>query len=298
VLAREYNITSPEGEMRFKRLHPTRTEFNFAITDPIINFASSNGMKVRGYPLVVDYDLPEWLTKGNFSSNEISSILKEYVQTILRNYSGRVYAWDTVIGVFDDLGKMRQTIWQKAIGPNYVEQIFRWAREADPLGKLFLFNDYSFYPLGLSSNATYDLVSRLRAGGVPIDGIAIASMSLLERMPSYQDVAENMKRLAALGLELHVDHFEISVPLPASEQNLQRQAAAYHGYLSTCLAVATCKAFLTWGFTDRNAWAPNRWAGKGPWRGNAFRRRVPTEAGLQSHARRSQGSANGCALAV
>jgi endo-1,4-beta-xylanase len=82
-------------------------------------------------------------------------------------------------------------------------------------------------------------------------------------MPSYQDLAENMKRLAALGLELHVDHFEISVPLPASEQNLQRQAAAYHSYLSTCLAVATCKAFLTWGFTDRNAWAPNRWPGKG-----------------------------------
>ena len=45
VLAREYNITSPEGEMRFKRLHPTRTEFNFAETDPIINFSSSHNIK-------------------------------------------------------------------------------------------------------------------------------------------------------------------------------------------------------------------------------------------------------------
>jgi GH35 family endo-1,4-beta-xylanase len=88
-------------------------------------------------------------------------------------------------------------------------------------------------------------------------------MSVLERLPNAQEVTANMQRLAALGLELHVDHFEISVPMPPTEQNLQRQAAAYSSYLSTCLSVATCKAFLTWGFTDRNAWAPNRWPGKG-----------------------------------
>jgi hypothetical protein len=34
------------------------------------------------------------------------------------------------------------------------------------------------------------------------------------------------------GLELHVDHFEISVPMPPSDQKLQRQAAAYSSYLS------------------------------------------------------------------
>jgi hypothetical protein len=154
VLAQEYNTTAPEAEMRFKRLRPTRTEFNFAEIDEIINFASSHGMKMRGYPLVVDWDLPDWLTKGNFSPTEISSILKDYVQTILRRYSGRFYSWDVVGNAFDDLGRMRQTIWQKAIGPDYVEQALRWAREADPGGKLFLFTDYSLYPLGASSNAT------------------------------------------------------------------------------------------------------------------------------------------------
>lgn len=263
TLAQEYNLIEPENETRFYRIRPSRAEFKFDDADAIVDFANTHGIKVRGYPLATSYELPPWLTNGNFTQSEISAILKEYIQTMLRRYRGRVYSWDVTNGVFDNLGKMREMFWSKALGQDYVEQIVAWAREADPQVKLFLDQDYAFDPLGASSDAVYDLLRKFKIRGVPLDGVVIAAASLLDRLPKLQDVAANMNRLATLGLEIHISHFEMSVPLPPSDADLQRQAAAYGDYLSTCLSISTCKGFLTWGFTDKYAWAPNRWPGMG-----------------------------------
>jgi|tagenome__1003787_1003787.scaffolds.fasta_scaffold20952484_2 endo-1,4-beta-xylanase len=263
ILAQEYNMIEPETETRFFRVRPSRTEFNFADSDAIIDFANAHGIKLRGYPLATYYELPAWLTKGNFSASEISVILQEYIQTMLRRYRGRVSLWEVTTAVFDNLGKARETFWSKALGEDYIEQIITWAREADPQAKLFLNHDYSFNPLGPSSDAVYDLLRKFRVRGITIDGIAVGSASLLDRLPKPQDVATNLNRLAALGLEIQIEHFEMSMPLPATDQNLQRQAVAYNDYLSACLSISNCKAFITWGFSDKHAWAPNRWPGMG-----------------------------------
>lgn len=264
TLAHEYNAVMPEVETRFYLVHPSRTEFNFADLDAIVEFAAVHGIKVLGQGLVWDGQLPQWLTGGNFSPNELSAILKEYIQTMLRRYRGRIYSWDLAWGVFDNLGAMRQqTFWAKAIGADYLEQAAAWAREADPQLKLFLYYNYALDPLGAASDATYDQARKFKIRGVPIDGVAIAAPSLLDRLPKMQDVTANMNRLAALDLELHVDTFEISVAMPPSEADLQRQAVAYGDYLSTCLSIANCKGFLTYGFADKDAWAPNRWKDMG-----------------------------------
>jgi endo-1,4-beta-xylanase len=261
MLTQEYNLVEPEVETRFYRVRPNRTDFNFADLDLIMDFAGSHGMKVRGSPLVSEGLLPDWLTKGNFSPSEISAMLKEYIQTMLRRYRGRVYSWDIAWGMFDNLGGQREFFWTKAIGADYIEQVVAWAREADPHAKLFLNNNYAFEPLGPRSDAAYGLARKLRARGIPIDGMAIASFWLLDHVPKFQEVAANMARLAALGLELHVVEFDLSIPLPPTDEDLQKQAAVYRDYLAACLSVTACKSFLTWGFTDKHAWAPNRWPG-------------------------------------
>jgi endo-1,4-beta-xylanase len=37
---------------------------------------------------------------------------------------------------------------------------------------------------------------------------------------------------------------------------LEEQADLYRQVLSVCLSVTSCKAFLTWGLTDRYSWIP------------------------------------------
>jgi endo-1,4-beta-xylanase len=244
-------------------VHPNPSEVNFADADAMFEFAGTHGMKVLAQSLVWPSGLPPWLVKGNSSPGEVSAILKDHIQTLMRRYRGRVYSWDVVRLVFDNLGRLHNSFWSKALGADFVEQAFIWAREADPQAKLFLVDYFNFEPLGAQSDAIYDLLKKYRVRGVPIDGVGLGMPLLLDRLPRPQDVAANMSRLAALGLEIHVTEFEVSMPLPPSAENLQRQAAVYADYLATCLSIPACKAFTIWGVTDKDAWAPNRWPGMG-----------------------------------
>ena len=63
VLAREFNIVTPEDDMKFNSLHPKLNEFNFSAADLIVNFAFAHAMQVRGHTLVWYRSIPEWLTK-------------------------------------------------------------------------------------------------------------------------------------------------------------------------------------------------------------------------------------------
>src|SRR4051794_28720930 len=45
TLAREFNVTTPETEMKWDILHPTATTYNFAPADRVVAFAQAHGMK-------------------------------------------------------------------------------------------------------------------------------------------------------------------------------------------------------------------------------------------------------------
>ena len=263
ILAKEYNVITAESEMKFRAIRPTRSEFNFTDADTIVNFASAHGMRVRGHTLIWYASTPRWLVQGNFSKDEVSAILRQYIQTTLSRYRGRVYVWDVINeAISDDGSGLRQTFWSKMLGEDYIAQALTWAREADPDAKLF-YNDYGGEALGDKSDAIYEMLKSLKGRGLPISGVGLQSHFSLEAAPKMSDVTTNMKRLAELGLEIQVTELDVRMPLPATEQKLQDQAQIYGSYLSTCLSIANCTAFLSWGFTDRHSWIPGYFAGTG-----------------------------------
>lgn len=73
------------------------------------------------------------------------------------------------------------------------------------------------------------------------------------------DLIANMQRLGALGLEVHVTEMGVRIHGPATPAALASQAAMHHDVLQACLTVPVCRAFVTWGFTDRHSWIPDRW---------------------------------------
>jgi endo-1,4-beta-xylanase len=219
-------------------------------------------MQVRGHTLVWHGRIPQWLTDEHFSSKQISEILKNHIKTVVGRYRGRIYAWDVVNEAIDEELKLRHTIWSDALGPDYIQQAFMWAHEADPQAKLF-YNDYGGEALGPRSDAIYNLLRTLKLRGVPIDGIGLQSHFAAEAPPNFSDVAANLKRLANLGLEIHVTELDVSLPLPPTKENLQRQADIYRKYLNACLSISNCKAFVMWGFTDKYSWIPAHVVGAG-----------------------------------
>lgn len=255
LLARQFNMMTPEVAMKFEVLHPERDRYDFSGGDAILAFARAHNMAVRGHTLVWDQQLPAWLTEGQFSRDQWRTILQEHIQTVVGHYKGKLAAWDVVNEAFDDNGSLRNTVWLRNIGPEYIALAFRWAHEADPQARLF-YNDNGGEGLGRKSDAIYALAQGLLQSGIPISGIGMEMHTWLDGPPKPDDLAANMQRLARLGLEVHITEMDIrtqySTQPPAAK--LADQASMYRGIFSACLAAPNCKAFVTWGLTDRYSW--------------------------------------------
>ncbi|MBW4648267.1 MAG: endo-1,4-beta-xylanase [Kastovskya adunca ATA6-11-RM4] len=257
VLAREFNMLTPENHMKFKPLHPERDRYDFAPADVLVDFAKENDMQVRGHTLVWHHSLPEWLEKGEWTREELMAILQEHIYTVVERYRGQVVEWDVVNEAIADDASLRKSIWLNVIGSDYIEMAFRWAHEADPTVKLF-YNDYGSEGINSKSDAIYALVKSLRDRHVPIDGVGLQMHVRADKPPSAEKVAANMKRLGELGLEVHITEMDVKIEHATGtlEEKLTAQANVYRDMMQVCLTAENCDTFVLWGFTDLHSWIP------------------------------------------
>jgi endo-1,4-beta-xylanase len=255
VLGSEYSMLTPENEMKWSAIHPEPGVYSFVQADGDVAFAQSHGMAVRGHNLAWGLDNPTWLTTVPYTRDQLIAILHDHISTVVGHYRGKVAEWDVVN---ESLGG---GFWRDHIGPEYIDMAFQWAHEADPAAKLFL-NETGAEGLGAASDAVYNLVRGLKQRGVPIGGVGLESHFDLNP-PPMGDIAVNMRRLNALGLETAITELDVRIPLPASAQDLDRQRAIYNGLLSTCVAAHNCNTFVSWGFTDKSSWVPTAYPGYG-----------------------------------
>ena len=248
-------------------VEPKRGQFDFAQGHEMLAYAQANGLEVRGHVLVWHNALPSWLANGSFTPEELKAILKTHIQTIVARYRGKIRTWDVVNEAIDDRGNLRDTIWLRALGPEYIELAFRWAREADPDALLF-YNDYRNEGSGAVSDRQYALVRDLRAKGVPVDGVGF-QMHLISggenpyvnaRATALAAMGANIARLGALGLAVQITEMDVSV-LNLQGDKLAVQAAIYGDILRTCLAAPSCTALLTWNLDDGHTWVTGRYPG-------------------------------------
>ena len=264
TLAREFNIVVPENSMKFRSLCPrTRGDYAFEEADALVEFAEAHRMKVRGHALVWHQSLPRWFSEREWSREEAMSILRDHVHRVVGRYKGRLLAWDVVNEAITDkpVPGLRDTPWLNAIGPDYLEIGFQWAHEADPECLLF-YNDYGIGHGGRKLNRVIELVEGMRERGIPIHGVGF-QMHLSERQ-SYDpdDLRASIRRVEALGLQVHITEMDVRIKQPATAEQLDHQADIYRDAMAVALAEPACTAFLTWGFTDRHSWIPGHSKGK------------------------------------
>lgn len=263
TLAREFSMVVPENVMKFSRIHPQPEIYDFSAADALISFAATNGMLVRGHTLVWDQEVPQWVNTGNSTKEQLQQILHDHISNVVTHYKGKVAAWDVVNEAIGDDGQLRDSVWLRGIGPEYIDLAFRWAHEADPNALLF-YNDYNAEGSGAKSDAVYSLVKGLRERGVPIGGVGLQMHVALDNHPSAEDLKRNIARLAQLGLVVHITEMDVRLPQPASQEALAAQAQVYKETLGACLAeIKACQAFLMWGVSDKYSWISNVYAGFG-----------------------------------
>lgn len=257
VLAREFNMVTPEDAMKFGPLtRDGRDRYDFSKTDAIVEFAREHQMQIRGHTLVWHNRQPEWLREGEFSRDELIEILRSHIQTVVGRYKGQIAVWDVVNEAIADDGSFRDTIWWRGIGPEYIEMAFRWAHEADPDALLF-YNDYGGEGMNQKSDVIFNLVQDLQQQGVPIHGVGL-QMHIwnVDKYPKPQQVSQNMKRIGELGLQVQITEMDVGLQkgTGTEEARLAAQANLYGDMLRVCLNADNCTAFVLWGFTDAYSW--------------------------------------------
>jgi len=262
ALKRYCDVIVPMNDLKWEALRHDRARFDFSGADEIVAFAERNGQALRGHALLWGEALPPW-ARDMTSRAEAERELVEHISTVVDRYKGRIATWDVVNEVirFEPLPgePMRDTIWQRLLGPAHVEIAFRAAAAADPKARLVL-NDFNFEEPGAGTAArrriALDLCRRLKDKGIPVHGIGLQAHLYADRPLDIDGLENFMVELGKLDLDVEITELDvIDWKLPADAATRDRAAASLVGtFLNAIASVRRPKAIVTWGLSDRYSW--------------------------------------------
>ncbi|KAI5858929.1 endo-1,4-beta-xylanase C precursor [Tricharina praecox] len=268
----EFGQLTPGNSQKWDATEGTRGTFTFTRGDEIVALAKANGQLVRGHTLVWHSQLPSWVSSGGFDNATLISIMENHVTQVATHYKGQIYAWDVLNEIFNEDGTFRESVFYTTIGEAYVAIALRAARAADPDAKLYI-NDYNVDGTGAKSTAMYNLVAKLIAQGVPIDGIGIQAHLISGSVPST--LQANWEQFASLGVDVALTEVDIRITLPTTDAKLAQQATDYKNVVAACVAIPKCIGITIWDYTDKYSWIPSVFSTQGaalPWDENLVKK--------------------------
>jgi len=254
--AREHNFVTPENEMKWDQIEPTRGTFTFGPADQIVTFAMQNGMKVKGHTLVWHKQLPAWVTSLTTAA-DVRSAMLEHINGVMSHYKGKVVAWDVVNEAWLTTGAtgngnpmIRASVFSNALGPSFIDEAFTAARQADP-GALLIYNEFADEGSSDKATAVYNMVKDMKTRGIPIDGVGMQMHIGINTAPTAADLAQNMQRFADLGVQVFISEMDVN---GCAGYSLDQEKTQYHDIVAACVTQPACAAVTVWGVTDKFSW--------------------------------------------
>jgi endo-1,4-beta-xylanase len=267
LLARHFNIATAENAMKPSSLQRDKGVFTFDSADAMVNKVLASGMKMHGHTLAWHQQSPDWMNHEGIGRDEAVENLITHAKTVADHFKGRVISWDVLNeAVIDNppnpadwVGSLRQSPWLKAIGPEYIEIVFKAAREADPGAKLY-YNDYNLDNRN-KAQAVYRMVKALNekypnVGGRPlIDGVGMQGHYRTSTNP--ENVRQSLESFVSLGLEVSITELDVQAGADSvlTEKQGIEQGLAYARLFEVFKAHASNIARVTvWGLDDSTSW--------------------------------------------
>ncbi|MBR5655900.1 MAG: endo-1,4-beta-xylanase [Prevotella sp.] len=266
----QFNMLVAENEMKPEAFGGQNGNFNFYTADKLVNFANRKKMVMRGHCLVWNQQSPTWISSDggktndkNLTRQEALKIMKDHITNVMQHYKGKVREWDVVNECLDDNQAIVRTnpdgytlrtnsVWQNAIGDDYVDSAFVYAHRADPDAILYL-NDYGVEFQGQAKSAAfYNLAMRLKNADIPIHGVGLQCHFSIGAVDSTK-LDNTIRRFEEAGLLCIITEFDLGIP-DTSEKSLQEQARVYRVITDIMLNHDNCPSMVLWGLKDNNSW--------------------------------------------
>ena len=269
LIKQEFNSITAENDMKPEPTEPQEGQFNWDNADRIANFARQNGIKLRGHCLMWHSQIGRWMLSDNPTKEVFYQRMKNHIQAVVTRYKDVIYAWDVVNeAISDDRNAedpYRQSPMYKLCGDEFIAKAFQFAREADPNALLF-YNDYSCVD-SHKRERIYNMVKKMKAAGVPIDGIGMQGHYNIY-FPTEQQLDSALVRFKELVNHIHITELDIRVNeemggqlqfsregvnvTDSVKQHLADQYARMFRVFRKHKDVIDCVTF--WNLGDRDSW--------------------------------------------
>lgn len=261
----------------------------------ILDFAKENNIPVRGHVLAWHSQTPNWFFCEDFSNeSDAKPVSKEVMEERLKDYIDAVfalmeeeypdvdfYAFDVVNeavnpdgpdglrlpskkadGTATEVGENDGSMWMTTIGKDFIEDAFRYAREASQahgFGNIKLaYNDYNECDAN-KADIIYDICKDLYSKGL-IDIIGMQGHYNMTN-PGATQLENTIRKYASIGdnIEIQITELDINAQEDTSKKGLIKQAYRYKEIFDVLKKLkeegaANITSCVVWGVKDDESW--------------------------------------------
>jgi endo-1,4-beta-xylanase len=268
ILAEQCSIVVAGNEMKWDHIHPEPGRYDFKAADELGAFAAEHGLALRGHNLCWHEAQPDWLASIATRENA-AQILEEHIRTVAGRYAGRMHSWDVVNEAVDPgngrKDGMRESLWFKLLGTQYIAIAFLAAAQADPKA-LLTYNDFGLEGTGpdhdLRRAVTLGLLRWMRHNNIPIHALGLQShlAASYHEMPDWTNLNRFLREVAKLDLQVFVTELDVDDNhLDGKIADREKESAwLCKNYLENILKHPHVKAVLTWGLVNYGSYGNDR----------------------------------------
>ncbi|MET0634534.1 MAG: endo-1,4-beta-xylanase [Chitinophagaceae bacterium] len=217
LIPQQFNMATPENIMKAEIIHPKWNEYNFDLSDKLVDYGKKNNIRINGHTLIWHSQLPQFARQIQ-SEDSFRLFVREHITTVAGRYNnGKVFSWDVVNEALNEDGTMRNSIFLKKMGDGFVTEAFRLAQAASPGTELY-YNDYNNEQPAKRAGCIA-LIKKIQAAGVRIDGVGIQGHWHVGKIP-LKDIEESIIAYGALGIKVMFTELDIEV-LPRNFQGAE-----------------------------------------------------------------------------